>query len=190
MKEITVYNDNAEQKVPNENPSLHLPTKSVPSLDRVDGQILQIVQDDFPIVEKPWHEISCRLSISENEVIARVRRLLESGVIRRIGPIVDNSKIGLNATALVALKVQESQVDEVAAVINQYDNVSHNYEREDEYNVWFTLAAPNNSALSETLDEIKRKAGVEEQNVISLPTVQRFKIDVRFQLTEPLGEKE
>jgi len=88
------------------------------------------------------------------------------------------------------LKVQESQVDEVAAVINQYDNVSHNYEREDEYNVWFTLAAPNNSALSETLDEIKRKAGVEEQNVISLPTVQRFKIDVRFQLTEPLGEKE
>ena len=88
------------------------------------------------------------------------------------------------------MKVQESQVDEVAAVINQYDNVSHNYEREDEYNVWFTLAAPNNSALSETLDEIKRKAGVEEQNVISLPTVQRFKIDVRFQLTEPLGEKE
>lgn len=186
MKKETSQSQTAEQKILEENTVSH---ESAPSIDDVDKQILQIIQDDFPVVQKPWHEISGRLNIRENELIARVERLIECGIIRKIGPIVENSKIGLNASTLVAVKVWKDQIDQVASIINRYDNVSHNYEREDEYNVWFTLVAASKSELTKILAEIKKEIDVEEQDIISLPTVQRFKINVRFQLTEQaLGE--
>lgn len=75
------------------------------SLDETDAKILQIMQDDFPIVQKPWLEISGRLRISENEVVTRLKRLIEIGAIQRIGPVFDSSKIGLKAATLVAMKV-------------------------------------------------------------------------------------
>ncbi len=189
MKKEIIHNQTAERKTLEESVKPKK-SKSAPILDDVDRHILQIIQDDFPLVQKPWQEISSRLSISESEVMARLRRLSEEGVIRKIGPIIENSKIGLNASTLVAVKVQKDRVDQVSCIINQFDNVSHNYEREDEYNVWFTLVASSKSRLTEILDEIKRKTGVEEQDMLSLPTVRRFKINVCFQLTEQTsGEK-
>ena len=157
--------------------------KNIPiNLDEIDKKILQILQDDFPIVEKPWLEISNRLKINEDEVITRLKRLTETGVVLKIGPIVDSSKMGLKAATLIAMKVPKNQVNAVASIINQFGNVSHNYEREDEYNVWFTLAAPTNAELTERLDIIKRKTGIKEQDILNLPTLNRFKINVRFQL--------
>jgi DNA-binding Lrp family transcriptional regulator len=153
------------------------------SLDETDRTMLQILQDDFPIVQHPWLEISRRLNISEDEVLSRLKRLVESDVIVKIGPVFDSSRIGLKAATLVAMKVPKNKVNDFAHVINEYDNVSHNYEREDEYNVWFTLAASSNSELSATLDEIKQKTGMKDHEVLNLPTVRRFKINVHLQLT-------
>ena len=107
----------------------------------------------------------------------------EQGVTRKIGPIIDASKIGLTAATLVAMKVPKNKVDDVACVINEYDSVSHNYEREHEYNVWFTITASSNNELTTILKEIHQKAGITPDNVLNLPTKQRFKINVRFQLT-------
>jgi siroheme decarboxylase len=152
------------------------------NLDDIDKKILQVLQDNFPIVEKPWLEISNRLKINEDELITRLKRLTEAGVVLKIGPIVDSSKMGLKAATLIAMKVPKNQVNAVASIINKFGNVSHNYEREDEYNVWFTLAAPTNHELTERLNEIKRKTGVKEQDILNLPTLNRFKINVRFQL--------
>ena len=154
------------------------------SLDETDREILQVLQDDFPVVQEPWLEISRRLNISQDEVLSRSKRLIEAGAILKIGPILDASAIGLKAATLVAMRVPKSRVDKVAAVINEYHNVSHNYERDHEYNVWFTLAAPTSKELAMTLDEIKQKTGAKENDILDLPAVQRFKINMRFQLTK------
>lgn len=151
--------------------------------DETDRRILQMLQDDFPVVQKPWFEISRRLNISESELLARLRRLTAAGVVLKIGPLLENSAVGLSAATLVALRVPKNKVDQVASVINEYANVSHNYEREHEYNVWFTLTAPTEEELALTLEEIKQKIGVQDLDVLDLPTVQKFKINVHFQLT-------
>ena len=153
------------------------------SLDETDRKMLQMLQDDFPIVQEPWLEISRRLNVSEDEVITRLKRLIEASAIVKIGPVFDSSRIGLKAATLVAMKVPKNQVNNVARVINAYENVSHNYEREDEYNVWFTLAASSKNELAMIVDEIKQKTGMKDQDVLDLSTIRRFKINVHFQLT-------
>jgi DNA-binding Lrp family transcriptional regulator len=152
------------------------------NLDETDRKILQLLQDDFPIAEKPWKEIGDKLRISEAEVITRLKRLREGGIIQKVGPILDSSKIGLNAATLVAMKVPEDKIDAVASVINGYNSVSHNYERENEYNIWFTITASDTEELTAILDEITEKTGIEQSRILNLPTTQRFKINVRFQL--------
>ncbi len=117
-------------------------------LDQIDREILQLIQDNFPIVQEPWLEISSALKITETELITRLKRLIDAGAIMKIGPIFDSTKIGLKAATLVAMRVPKNQVPEIAGVINQYDDVSHNYEREDEFNVWFTLSASNSVELA------------------------------------------
>ena len=104
-------------------------------------------------------------------------------MVLRIGPIFDSAKIGLNASTLVALRVDPTRVDEVAQIINQHDNVSHNYQRDNEYNIWFTLTAQNDQKLNQTLEQIRQKIDVPKQDFLNLPTRQLFKISVLFQLT-------
>ena len=184
VKENT--NQNKDEKFENSEPkpdSHYFKMSSPLSLDETDRTILQILQDDFPIVQEPWLEISNRLNISEGEVISRLKRLIEAGAIVKIGPVFDGSRIGLKAATLVAMKVPKNKVNDVARVINEYDNVSHNYERENEYNVWFTLAASSNSELAMILSDIKQKTGMTDFDVLDLPTIRRFKINVHFQLT-------
>ena len=159
-------------------------TPSSINLDETDRKILQVLQDDFPVVQEPWLEISRRLNINQDEVLARLKRLIEAGTILKVGPILDASAVGLSAATLVAMRVPKNRVNEVAAIINEYRNVSHNYERDNEYNVWFTLAAPTSKELATALDEIKHKTGVREHDILDLPAVQRFKINMRFQLAK------
>jgi len=152
-------------------------------LDKIDRQILQVLQEDFPLANNPWRELSNKLGISENQLVARIEKMCAAGVIRKIGPIVDPLKVGYTAATLVALRVPENKVEAVAAVINQYSNISHNYERDHEYNVWFTLVAQSQQELSHILTEILQKTGLSESEVLNLPTAHRFKINVNFQLT-------
>ncbi|MCL2173197.1 MAG: AsnC family transcriptional regulator [Candidatus Bathyarchaeota archaeon] len=151
-------------------------------LDDIDKQLLQFLQDDFPLVESPWSEIGNKLGMYEDQIVTRIEKLFAVGVIRKIGPIVNLSKIGYQSTTLVALCVPENQVDNVASIINQYSNISHNYERAHKYNVWFTLAAKSEEELTYTLNEILQKTGVNQNDVLNLHTIQRFKINVNFKL--------
>ncbi len=154
-----------------------------PQIDDADKQILQLLQEDFPLVEQPWKELSSKTGIPENQLINRIEKLQATGVLRKIGPIVDPTKVGYTSATLVALRVPESKVDAVAAIINQYNNISHNYEREHEYNVWFTLVTKTMQELTSTLSEILQKTGLSQNDVLNLPTAQRFKINVNLQLT-------
>lgn len=151
-------------------------------LDATDKKLLQIIQDKFPIVAQPYNEISHQLNIPEHEVIYRIGRFIETGVVLRIGPNFDSAKIGLKASTLVALRVAEERIDEVAQIINQYDNISHNYQREGEYNVWFTLTAQNAEEIDRVLEQLRQKIKIAKQDMLNLPTSHRFKINVTFQL--------
>jgi DNA-binding Lrp family transcriptional regulator len=153
------------------------------TLDALDKKIIQILQDQFPLVERPYKHIGDQLNLPEDHILSRLKQLQAAGVTQKIGAVLDTSKIGQTAATLVAFKVPQHRIDEVSEVINQYEGVSHNYEREHEYNVWFTLKAPNDTKLDETLTEITQQTNTAPTDILNLPTKQCFKIRVRFQLT-------
>ncbi|PTD93459.1 Lrp/AsnC family transcriptional regulator [archaeon SCG-AAA382B04] len=150
-------------------------------MDEVDKKILDRIQSDFPLEKKPFESLSEELGVGEEELINRIRELLDEGYIRRIGPIINSRKIGMVGT-LVAVKVSEDRVKDVADFVSQYSEVSHNYRREHDYNVWFTISAESRERIDEILDEVSEKSGVEE--IIDLPSKRMYKIGVSFSLAE------
>jgi DNA-binding Lrp family transcriptional regulator len=147
-------------------------------MDETDRKLLQIMQDAFPLVSKPWLEIGGKLNLKEEEVLSRVKRLLNEGAIRKVGPTFDYRKIGIGASTLIAMKVPPKKIEEVARTINRLEEVTHNYQRNHEYNLWFTLTARDEKSLQSLIATIKKSTGIE--NILNLPTVRLFKLDVRF----------
>ena len=148
-------------------------------MDAVDKKILNILQTRFPVVPEPFDVVGAELGISGDEVLERVKRLKDSGVIRRIGAVFDSRKLGYTST-LCAARVPENQVRSFVEVVNGYPGVTHNYRRSHEYNIWFTFIAPDPDALEKALDEIRYRTGITD--VISMPAVKTFKINATFEL--------
>ncbi|HOX37882.1 MAG TPA: Lrp/AsnC family transcriptional regulator [Candidatus Brocadiia bacterium] len=150
-------------------------------LDPVDARILAKLQEGFPAHPAPFLVLSQELSIPAGEILDRVRRMSESGVIRRISPMINAAAFGL-ASTLVALEVPPDRLDEVAGTINAMPGVTHNYARSDasgrcRYNLWFTLMAPSEDELTEQLEQIRVKTGL---SPVSLPAKRKFKVRVHF----------
>mgnify|MGYP000844952488 FL=1 len=151
--------------------------------DRTDLAILDALQDDLPLVPRPWAAIAARVGIAEDDLLARMRRLQASGILRNVSPVFESRRFGLAAASLIALRVPDSRVREVAEIVSGYPEVSHNFRRDHPYTLWFTLAAPTEERLSEVLAEILCRAGIPEEDALDLPTVRAYKIDVRFPLS-------
>ncbi|WOX55631.1 MULTISPECIES: radical SAM/SPASM domain-containing protein [unclassified Methanoculleus] len=154
------------------------------SIDRTDLAILDALQDDLPLVPRPWAAIAAPLGITENELLARMQRLHVSGILRNVSPVFESRRFGLATASLIALRVPEDRVREVAGIVNGYPEVSHNFRRDHPYALWFTLAAPTEDRLDEVLADILARTGISGEDVLNLPTVQAYKIDVRFRLFE------
>ena len=152
-------------------------------LDKIDKKLLDCIQADLPVVPEPYGMIAQRLGISEEEVITRLQKLLDRGVIRRLGAVFDSRKVGYTGT-LCAMEVPEGRMDEVASIVNAYPGITHNYVREHRYNMWFTLLAPGREAIEKILAQIKKDTGI--QSLIELPAEEIFKIRVKFDLSEGL----
>ncbi|HSD94650.1 MAG TPA: AsnC family transcriptional regulator [Syntrophales bacterium] len=148
-------------------------------MDEVDKKILNILQTRFPVLPEPFDAVGAELGISGDEVLERVKRLKENGVIRRIGAVFDSRKLGYTST-LCAARVPEKQIRSFVEVVNGYPGVTHNYRRSHEYNIWFTFIAPDPDALEKALAEIRHRTGITD--VISMPAVRTFKINAAFEL--------
>ena len=152
-------------------------------LDKQDKELLQLLQDNFPVGKNPWAEIAKKLGIAEEEVFSRVTKLSEAGVIRKLRTILNGEKLGACSSTLMAMKVPEDKMDAVVSIVNEYMSVTHNYRREHDYNLWFTVTTCGNKNLESTVDEIKERTGIPDADVLDLPTTRVFKIDVRFKFT-------
>ena len=150
------------------------------TLDAADKALLQTLQDDFPLTIRPWDALAERLGTTVEDVMGRIGRLKEEGVIRRIGPVLETDRVGLTARTLVLMKVPPGRMEEVAGIVSGFDEVTHNYERDHEYNLWFTLITPSQERLKEALAAIIDATGVSEEGVLNLPVTERYKIGVRY----------
>jgi len=148
-------------------------------VDHIDRAILNEIQSEFPIERRPYLEIGKRLGLGEEDVLERVKRLKENGIIRRIGGSFHSRKLNFTST-LCAAKVPDEKLDQFVATVNRYPGVTHNYRRNHDYNVWFTFIAPTVTDIERSLKEISEKTGVEE--IRNLPAVRTFKIKVDFEV--------
>jgi len=158
---------------------IHIAVVKLRAFDAIDSQLINLLQHEFPLVKEPYKELAKMLNTPETEILSRIRRLKANGVIREIGPIFNSEMIGLTST-LVALKVPEDTVDGAAQIINSYAGVTHNYEREGDYNIWFTLAATSGEALASTLEEIKEK--IRPMHFLVVPVKRVLKIKTNFKV--------
>ncbi|KXB03336.1 hypothetical protein AKJ48_03985 [candidate division MSBL1 archaeon SCGC-AAA261O19] len=143
-----------------------------------DVEILRRLQTNFPIEERPFRSLSSELGITEDKLIERIREYKANGYVREISPKLVSDKVGYSASTLVAVKVEEDRIEEIAETINEYDGVSLNYERDNDYNLWFTLHASSKEELLEIIDEIKKRT--DPINLLNLPKQKQFKLHVVF----------
>ncbi len=149
------------------------------SLDDTDKTILNRIQSDFPIESHPFQVIACELDLNETEVIERVTKLKKAGIIRRIGANFVPGKIGFFST-LCAARVPEEKVKRFSQVVNRYPGVTHNYERDNTFNMWFTFIARSREEIARNLDQIAQETGIE--TILNLPATKVFKIRAQFDL--------
>ncbi|MFZ7127249.1 MAG: AsnC family transcriptional regulator [Desulfobacterales bacterium] len=148
-------------------------------LDETDRRILNRIQSDFPVSKRPYAVIAEELGLPETEMLDRVRRLKEAGIIRRIGGNFSPERLGYVST-LCAAKVPEDQVETFAAVVNRFPGVTHNYLRECPFNIWFTFIAPSAEEIAQNLADIEAATGV--TGILNLPATRVFKIKAKFKV--------
>ena len=150
-------------------------------LDEIDKQLLNELQANLPLVEEPFRALAEKLGVSEETVLEKTKNL-KGSTIRQISAIFDTKTLGYKSS-LVAAKISEERLDKAAQVINEHPGVTHNYKRNHDYNLWFTIAVPPNSriGLERTVELLGQMAGVD---VIRLmPTLKLFKIGVQLDMT-------
>jgi siroheme decarboxylase len=150
-------------------------------LDETDKQLLNLLQSKFPLEQRPFEHVAAAAGLTEDEVMSRTQRLLDDRIIREITPIFDTPALGYESM-LVAAKVDAENPHRAAHVINEHPGVSHNYLRNHEFNLWFTIAvAPDSKlGLDGTLDVLKDLSGAE--SIRQLPTITMFKISMNLEM--------
>ncbi len=149
------------------------------SMDDIDREILNRIQSDFPITPRPYLAVANDLGLSENDVLKRLAMLKEKRIIRRIGGNFVPEKLGFVST-LCAAKVPKDKIEFFAKEVNSYLGVTHNYKRDNKYNIWFTFIAPSMEEIEENLAKISDKTGITD--IINLPATKVFKIKAHFDL--------
>jgi len=148
------------------------------SLDRSDKLLINRLQKGVPLSARPYREVGAALGIEEQEVIERLRRLLDAGALTRLGAILNAPQLGGERT-LCAVAAPADRLDEVIAAINRHPEVSHNYERTHSYNLWFVLSSEDAADIGRVIAEIEEETGL---RVINLPTLEEYRVEFYYEL--------
>ncbi len=148
-------------------------------LDETDKRILNRIQSNFPITQRPYGTIGDEVGLTESEVIRRITRLRDLGLIRRIGGNFVPEKLGYVST-LCAASVPVDKIETFTRVVNQYPGVTHNYMRDNHLNIWFTFIAPSRKNIQSNLLRIAGQTGID--HILNLPATRVFKIKAHFNL--------
>ena len=149
----------------------------MPELTAVDRQIIDNLQGEFPICERPYAEVAERLGITENELLQSLERLLADKVLTRFGPMYQIERMG-GAFVLAALAVPETRYEEVTALVNALPQVAHNYRREHALNMWFVLATETQGGSAEAVARIERDTGLA---VYAFPKEREFFVEMKLE---------
>jgi len=147
-------------------------------MDDLDRKILGVIQSGFPLEPRPYAVMGEELGLTEAEVLARVRALKGSGVIRRIGANFQSGKLGWHST-LCAAKVPDEAFESFVAEVNAHPGVTHNYLRDHDFNIWFTMIGEDPETVQADLKAITAKTGID---ILYLPATKLFKIKVDFNM--------
>lgn len=147
------------------------------NLSALDKRILNRIQEDIPFEKKPWDILAGELDVKEDLLLNRISLLKKKGMIRRISAVFSPGKINFTST-LAAVKTAPGNIARAAKKINSYPEVTHNYRRDGQYDLWFTLVAKNKKRIADILRQLKRNKDIE---ILSeFPAIKLFKINVRF----------
>ncbi len=146
----------------------------------LERRLLNDFQHDFPLCERPFAVLAERLGVSEQQVLDGLADLQARGIVSRIGPVFRPNRIG--ASTLVATRVPEDRLEAVADMISAHPEVNHNYQRDDEFNLWFVVTAENGERLQQVLDDIRRETGC---RLLDLPMEEDYFLDLGFDLRWP-----
>jgi DNA-binding Lrp family transcriptional regulator len=133
-------------------------SRPTPELDATDRQIVNAMQEGFPLSPRPYAEAAARLGLTEDDLIARLRRLLEIRALTRFGPFFDAEALG-GAFCLCAMAVPEARFDEIMTQVNAHPEVAHNYERTHRLNMWFVLATETPEGIEKAARAIEEETG-------------------------------
>ncbi len=147
------------------------------TLDELDRILVNRLQDGIPLVPLPFDAIASEIGCTPDDVIARTARLLDGGVLTRFGPFFDAAAMG-GAFCLCAMEVPADRFDDVAAIVNAFDEVAHNYEREHRLNMWFVLATETPEAISPAAEAIARATGIA---VLQFPKLEEYFIGFKVE---------
>jgi len=156
-----------------------MPEPSEPSrqVDTTDQRIINTLQDNFPLSDEPYREAAERLAISEEELLSRLRFLLEARVLTRFGPMFQVERMG-GALVLAAMKIPEEDFERVAGLVNSRAEVAHNYRREHAFNMWFVLATETRAGIAGAIAELERLTGYP---VHAFPKEREYFVEMKLQ---------
>lgn len=140
-------------------------------------KLLNDFQRNFPLNPLPFEQIATALNTSTEVVIEKLKQLQKQGAVSRVGPVFSPNSVGVST--LAAMAVPATELEQVAGIVNAFEQVNHNYEREHAYNLWFVVTAEDQALLTQALDDIQQQAGYP---VLSLPLLKEYHIDLGFRM--------
>lgn len=155
----------------------------------MEEELLFKMQNSFPLTAKPFKALADELGSDEESIIDSVKRLKDEGIIRQTSAIFDTKRLGYSSS-LVAFKIPPERIEKAAEIINRHPGVSHNYERNHDFNLWFTIATAPDSllGLESTVERLAKLTNADDY--IILPTLKMFKISVKLDTTGKRAKKE
>jgi DNA-binding Lrp family transcriptional regulator len=146
-------------------------------MDDIDKQIINTLQDGFPICDAPYNQVATQLGLDEQELIARLKTLLDNGTLTRFGPLYNAEQMG-GALTLAAVKAPKERFDEVTEIINSFPEVAHNYARSHELNMWFVIATETPEQIHQTIRAIEQQTGL---SVYNMPKNKEYFVNLKLE---------